>query len=127
MSRAVFDTSAILAILCEEPGKELAIEHLRGSIVSTVNLAEVFSKATETGLGLEPARRAVHKLQLEEIAFDGEQAFITGTLREATRSLGLSLGDRACLALALNQGLPVVTGDKNWQDTNIGVEVILIR
>ena len=127
MSRAVFDTSAILAILCAEPGRDVALAHLPGAVVSTVNLAEVFSKATESGLGLEPVRRAVKKLQLTEIEFDGEQAFITGTLREKTRSLGLSLGDRACFALALSRGLPVLTGDKLWAEVNVGVEVILFR
>jgi PIN domain nuclease of toxin-antitoxin system len=123
----VLDASAILAVLYNEVGVDRVLPALPNAIVSTVNLAEVYSKTLEKNVALEDVHRMVAKLKLISIPFDEELAFITGTLREPTRSSGFSLGDRACLALGLNTGLPVLTGDKRWIDVQVGVEVILFR
>ncbi len=50
-----------------------------------------------------------------------------GCLRPATRDMGLSLGDRACLSTGILMNLPVITSDKIWRDTGLPVTVILIR
>lgn len=127
MSEIVLDSSAVLALLCEETGAQVVFEHLPGAIISTVNVAEIFSKAVEKGLGLEPARLALAKLRLSVIPFDDDLAFITGTLREPTRILGLSLGDRACLALGMARQLPVLTTESRWKDVTLDIEIIQIR
>lgn len=127
MSKVVLDASAILAVLYSEAGAEQVLPALPHAIVSAVNLAEVYSKTLERNVLLEDVHRMVAKLKVVSIPFDDELAFITGTLREPTRSSGFSLGDRACLALGLNMGLPVLTGDQRWRDVHVGVEVRLFR
>ncbi len=127
MSRVVVDASALLAILCREPEASASSERVFGSLISTVNLAEVYSKTREKGIEEEAIEWVVTGLQIEAVAFDDEMARITGGLRESTRSLGLSLGDRACLALGIRESLPVLTKDRKWQDADVGVEVEILK
>jgi predicted nucleic acid-binding protein len=82
---------------------------------------ELYAVETRT----EPAERQA--LELEVIPFDVAQAMVAGKLRSRIRSLGLSLGDRACLALAMARGLPAVTMDRGWAALDIGAEVIIAR
>ena len=72
-------------------------------------------------------RRAVALMAVEVVAFDAEQAYAAAGIRSATRSRGLSLGDRACLQLAARRGLPAVTADQGWAELDVGAEVQLIR
>jgi ribonuclease VapC len=127
VSRAVLDSSAILALLFKEPGGKEVAGRLPGSLLSAVNLSEVVTKAVDTGMSLEEARLVAAGLPCEIVPFDGEHAFLAAALRGATRSFGLSLGDRACLALGLNTGHPVVTADRMWNAVEVGVQVINIR
>lgn len=127
MNKLVLDTSAIMAVIYGESGADRVLSALPNSIVSAVNLAEVYSKTLNKDILLDDVHRMVAKLRLVSIPFDEELAFVTGTLREPPRNSGFSLGDRACLALGLNTGLPVLTGDKRWLDVDLGVKVILFR
>ena len=95
--------------------------------MSTVNLAEVFSKLMERGLSADQADAIVYRYGFEVVPFDEELARRTGALRPATKTLGLSLGDRACLALALREALPVVTTDRNWTKLTLGIEIRVVR
>ena len=61
------------------------------------------------------------------VAFDGEQAREAARLRVKTRSLGLSLADRATLALARLRGLPVLTTDRAWRSLRLPIKVEVIR
>lgn len=130
MSRIVLDTSAILAQLWSEPGAEIVNRRMENSIVSAVNLAEVFTKLIERGL-LEIAETQIALLQVESpiriVPFDEVQAIICARLRTESRSLGLSLGDRACLALAIIEGATVLTADRVWADLGLSVKIELIR
>jgi PIN domain nuclease of toxin-antitoxin system len=126
MSEAVLDTSAVLALLLDEPGAEVVQATLPGALLSAVNLAEVVSKLCERGMPAEQAALAVETIGVEIIPFDGTQARLTGALRPATRSYGLSLGDRACLALGQLRSLPVLTADVAWAELP-GCQVMLIR
>jgi ribonuclease VapC len=127
VSRAVLDASALLALLFKEPGGENVIERLPGSMLSAVNLSEVVTKSIDTGMTLEEARLVVAGLPCQIVPFDGEHAYLRGALRPATRPFGLSLGDRACLALGLKTGWPVVTAERIWAECDVGVQVIRIR
>lgn len=127
MSEHVLDASALLAVMLEEPGAEKVRELLPGAIVGAVNLAEVVAKLQERGAPDENIDRNIARLNLPVIPFDAAQAMAAGKLRARTRSLGLSLGDRACLALALARGLPAVTTDRGWARLDIGAEVIVAR
>ena len=129
MSKTVLDASAILAVLFREPGAEVVEAHYEEGLVSSVNLSEVAAKLSDCGMTSVEARDLLSGLGLEVRAFDEALAYSAGALREATRSRGLSLGDRACLALGIAESVPVVTVDRNWSHVSgkAGVEVVVVR
>jgi PIN domain nuclease of toxin-antitoxin system len=123
----VADASAILALLKQEPFGKLDPRRLFRAAISAVNLSEVLEKLCSGGLSESEAEEAVAALDLQVADFDESQARLTAYLRPLTRRAGLSLGDRACLALGLRLGRPVVTADRAWARLDAGVEVVLIR
>jgi len=128
MNKVVLDASALLAILNQEPGAEaLTPELLRGAAISTVNLAEVHGKLVGRGLRPDDAWEAVLSLIREAVSFTPEHARLAGDLVVQTRPLGLSLGDRACLALGLALKAPVYTADKLWKKVKVGARIHVIR
>jgi PIN domain nuclease of toxin-antitoxin system len=122
----VLDSSAVLALLLGEPGAEKVIAALPGALMSNVNIAEVISKLCERGMPAVQARIAVEAIGITPVDFDFEQACVVGELRPVSRALGLSLGDRACLALARSRNVPAMTADAAWQGL-AGFEVVVIR
>ncbi len=127
MARVVLDASAILALLNAEPGSRVVEESLSEAAVSAVNLSEVISKLSERGMPEAAIRTAIDGLGLEVHPFDAPAAYSAGRLRPATRGLGLSMGDRACLALGVSLSAPVLTADGSWKKLKVGVKVRLIR
>ena len=123
----IFDTSAILAIFNAEPGSEHAMEFLEGAAISTVNLAEIVTKLLEWKFSEHKIIEYLVTLNIAIIAFDRDTALETGRMRGATRHLGLSLGDRACLATAKSLVVPVLTTDRTWQRLDLGIDIRLIR
>lgn len=96
-------------------------------MVSAVNLAEVLSKLSDLGVPEGRALQAIAEARLDVRPFDERQARRAAGLRAFTRHLGLSLGDRACLALAQTADLPAVTADRGWARLEFGVAVVVIR
>jgi len=128
MSRIVLDASALLAVLNQEPGAEnLPPERLAQATISAVNLAEVHTKLVREGIDPDEAWEDVMAPIQEWAPFTGEQAKIAGSLAAQTRSLGLSLGDRACLALGVTLKAPVFTADRAWKSLKLGVRIHVIR
>ncbi|MGD0367194.1 MAG: type II toxin-antitoxin system VapC family toxin [Acidobacteriaceae bacterium] len=128
MSRCVLDASAILAVLRNEPGGEvLTDEVMAESMASTVNLAEVQTAMVRQGVAPDEAWKRAGIPVSRVVAFSEDQARVAGSLVAETRALGLSLGDRACLALALELNAPVYTADRSWKKLGLGVEVRVIR
>jgi PIN domain nuclease of toxin-antitoxin system len=127
MSDVVLDASAVLAVLHREAGSASVEPHMFGAFVSSVNLAEVGTRLSDRGIPMAEARAMIERLGVRIIAFDEALAYESAALRRATRSRGLSLGDRACLALARRDGLPVMTADRTWSKLDIGIEIKLIR
>jgi ribonuclease VapC len=127
MPSFVLDASAILAVLNREPGADAAIAEIDNAIVSTVNYAEVASKLIEKGRDRHAVKEAIHGLGVQIADFDQDLADRTGELRPLTRHRGLSLGDRACIALAEREGAPVLTADHRWRDVIPTIEVRLFR
>jgi PIN domain nuclease of toxin-antitoxin system len=121
------DASAILAMFNDEPGEDIVRRNLAGSVISAVNCAEVGARLADGGFSDAEIRDYLGSTSLEIAPFDAEQAFASAMLRAATRAVGLSLGDRACLALARQRGLAVLTADAAWIRLRVGIEVELIR
>ncbi|MEJ2265108.1 MAG: type II toxin-antitoxin system VapC family toxin [Anaerolineales bacterium] len=127
MSEHVLDASALLALLNAEKGAHLVQELLPQAVISTVNLAEVVTRLTAIGMSETEIRETLALLGLETIPFDEEQAYQAGLLYPTTHPLGLSLGDRACLALAKTTGTTAITADRAWGDLDAGIGINLIR
>src|ERR1019366_7710002 len=129
----VLDASALLAYLREEPGAVFVVEVIAtGASICTVNLAEALS--TAAGHGADPAELAT-ELTVRGLLggavtvepFTTADAIEAGRLRPFTRAAGLSLGDRACLALARRHGAVAITADDAWATLSIGIDVRPIR
>jgi ribonuclease VapC len=127
VNRVVLDASALLALLNAEVGSEEVESAIPGAAISTVNLSEVAAKLVESGMPEDAVRAVLGDIELEVHSFDLETAYRAGALRKQTRKLGLSFGDRACLAFGGRLGLPVLTTDRDWKKLDVGVEVRVIR
>jgi PIN domain nuclease of toxin-antitoxin system len=127
MSEAVLDASALIAFLRNEPGADRVKAVIGQACISAVNLAETLTKMVDYSKQLELIAREIGRLQIPVIPFDAELAHITASMRPLTRVAGLSLGDRACLALALKAGLPAFTTEREWNKCDVGVRIINIR
>jgi PIN domain nuclease of toxin-antitoxin system len=126
-SRVVLDASALLALINQEPGSEKVAAVISTACMSSVNVAEVVSKLMDKGFSEVEIREIFGALKLLIIPFDEEQGFIAGLLRADTKRLGLSLGDRACLSLAIQQKLSVLTADRVWAGLQLGLNIQMIR
>jgi PIN domain nuclease of toxin-antitoxin system len=124
---AILDASAVLAFYFDEAGGRQVEAVLPGALISAVNFSEVIGKCLERGETLVASMTKLAAMGLDVAAHDAALAMRTGELRPLTRHLGLSLADRACLALAEREQLPALTADRSWSAADIGVEVRLIR
>jgi ribonuclease VapC len=129
-SPVVFDASAILAVLYDEPGAGKVVDFLHGALVSSVNLAEVHARLLLNGRNAVTAWNRVRSMGFEVVPFSEEQARLAGELfgnrPGNSRPPALSLGERACLALALERSATVYTANPAWQSLPIEAEVVLI-
>ena len=133
MSSAVLDASALLAYLRDEPGADAVADAVAGGAsISTVNLGEVFSRVADRGASPADVAREMTDRGLLDGAitveeFTSADAVEVGRLRPLTRQHGLSLGDRACLALAQRLALPAVTADTAWSKLDLKLDLRQIR
>lgn len=125
MADVVLDASAVLAALQNEPGADEVWAHLPGAGLSAVNAAEVVAKLVDGGATPEDANEVLQRLGAEILAFEADDVVPSARVRHASRRL--SLGDRACLALAARLAVPAVTADREWGELSVGVNVRLIR
>ena len=123
----VLDASALLAMMLNEPGAAMVESRLADARVSAVNLSEVVAKLQERGAPDAVIEESLAELDLLVIPFDAAQGVAAGRLRGATRKAGLSLGDRACLALAMSCDAVAVTTDRGWEALELPVEIELAR
>jgi PIN domain nuclease of toxin-antitoxin system len=118
----------MLALINQEPGSEkLSPELLDDAAVSAVNLAEVQGKLVSWGWSPDEAWADATGVVRDVEAFTADHAQATGNLIAKTSSLGLSLGDLACLALALSLHAPVYTADRSWKNLKLGSRIHVIR
>jgi PIN domain nuclease of toxin-antitoxin system len=130
MSKYILDSSALLAVFKREPGADQVEPILGHSVISAVNLSECVAKVI---LASAPAAPAGHALEIlkdmvpEVVVFDQELVASAASMILLTKSLGLSFGDRACLATAVHLNLEVVTADKIWAKLKLPVKIKVIR
>ena len=123
----VLDASALLALMLGEDGADAVHAVLARAQIGAVNLSEVVAKLQERGAPDEIIDQSLADLDLEVVPFDRDQAMRSGKLRTITRSAGLSLGDRACLATAAALGAVAITTDQAWARLSVDVEIELAR
>jgi PIN domain nuclease of toxin-antitoxin system len=123
----VLDASAVLCLLQEEKGAERVARALPTAVIGAVNYSEVVGKLVESGMDESTADRSIDILQLMVIPFDRIQARLAGMLRATTRKFGLSLGDRACLALAATEGATALTCERAWTKFEAHCKVEVLR
>lgn len=124
---AVLDASALLCLFFREPGADRVEAMMTGAYVSAVNLAEVVAKLVDRGVDGPGIVAEIGELDLKVMPLDRSQAEAAGLLRATTRKVGLSLGDRCCLALARSLGATALTTDRAWTDLQEGVVVEVVR
>ena len=123
----VLDSSAVLAALWGDAGSDRVEDCQTDSLLSAVSLAEIVAKLVDRGATADEVDLVLSGIASEVVPFDADQARVSGLMRGSTPSFGLSLGDRSCLALALQRGLPVLTADRAWAEIDVGAQVEVIR
>ena len=123
----VLDSSALLALILAEPGGDVVEPLLGEAVISAVNLCEVASKLIDRGYGPDETAEGLKRSEIDVEPVTEGDALAAARLRPVTRSVGLSLGDRLCLALAGRLQCPAFTADRRWGELAVGIEVQLIR
>lgn len=127
MNSFVLDASALLALLNREPGRDRVAHVLADSVISAVNYCEVLGKLIDAGVPEDQARHSIDLLNVQIVDFDEDLAVVAASIRPGTKKLGLSLGDRCCLALGLARKATVLTAKRNWPKLKIGAKIEVIR
>ena len=127
MNRYVLDSSALIALINDEPGSERVKRALSGSIMSAVNVSEVVAVLIRLSMPQDKIHTVITNLVHAVIPFNDEQAYVAGYLYAETQVKGLSFGDRACLSLGKAKNMPVLTSDRKWGEVNCGVNVEIFR
>lgn len=125
----VVDASAALVVIRREPGEDVVLGAIADgtAFISTVNVAEVISSLIDRGMTQSDAVGALATPELVVVPFTELHALAAAALRPPTRALGLSPGDRACLALGLELNRPILTADRAWAQLNLPVPIVLVR
>lgn len=126
MNRIVLDSSAVLAVVNEEDGADVVRPVLAHAVISAVNVAEVYTKLNEYSADTASTGRELLRF-VEVLPFTAQQARVTGDLRILTRKAGLSLGDRACISLALELNGEIYTSDSVWAELGLKCAIRPIR
>lgn len=122
------DASAVLCAFFDEPGADVVAGKMEGALLSAVSYHEIVAKLVDRKLPRQDILLIMSQLDVEVVPVDRRQAETAGLLRAHTRDAGLSLGDRACLALAFERKLIALTADRAWAGLKLdGIEVELVR
>ena len=121
--RYVLDASALLCVMFEEDGAGYVAERLAGAMISASNYSEVIAKLIDRGTPASDVVAIMADLDVEVVPVDRHQAELAGLMRAATASCGLSLGDRACLALAQSRRTTALTTDRAW--SKLAIDVVI--
>ena len=124
----LLDTSALIALLKKESGYEVIENVIASGAISSVNLSELVAVLTRSGVSEQDIDEIISDLVPEIVPFCEAISIRTGKLAKLTQNYGLSLGDRACIALGITLGLPIYTADKVWAELKLeNADIRLIR
>lgn len=123
----MLDTSALIAYILTEPGGEKVPATTGDAVISAVNYAEAVTVLTRKGMEALDVHAKLATVILDILDLDAETAETAGFLITKTKPYGLSLGDRACLASAAREGIPVMTAERSWGKLDMGIDIQLIR
>ncbi len=127
-NKIIFDASAVIALLAKERGYEVIKRHLRNAIISSVNISEVYKYCIDKqNLTADECRKIMGISGIKIIDFDERQALIAADIYPKAKEFELSLGDRACISLAITMNSPILTCDKIWEKVNLDVKFIMVR
>ena len=127
-NKIIFDASAVIALLAKEKGFEVIKRHLKNAIISSVNISEVYKYCIDKqNLTADECKNIMGISGIKIIDFDEKQALIAADIYPKNKEYGLSLGDRACIALATEKKYPILTCDKIWEKINLDVKFIMVR
>jgi ribonuclease VapC len=127
VSKHVLDASALLALLNGETGAGVVQDLLADSVISSINFSEVVACLALHGLPPEEIHNVLDILGLEIVPFETDNAYSTGLLAPKTKLFGLSLGDRACISLAMKTGATAVSADRIWGKMDLNIKIKIIR
>lgn len=126
MASVVFDASAVLALLRNEPGADVVAQYIGDGLISAVNFQEVLKGLLRRGVPMDAALAMLDALHLDVRAHGRDDAIGAAELITPTQQFGSGLGDRTCMALAIAEGLPVLTSDQEWSKIDVlGLKVLL--
>ena len=123
----VVDASAVLAAIQDEQGGEYVKKHIDRCVISAVNWSEVLQKLSSSGSEVEKIDAYLNALGLRVVDFTEDDGRISASLWASSKSLGLSLADRACLATGLRLKTKIITADRVWKKLEINSQIHLIR
>ncbi len=128
MTSVVLDASAVLALVRNEPGADKVVPHIGQAAMSAVNLQEVIKELLLSGLAEPTVRELLDELRLDVRPHDTSAAYMAAALHAQTKEFGRDLGDRSCLALAMQLGVPALTADREWKMVKVkGLKVDHLR
>jgi len=128
MASVVFDASAILALLRNEPGAAVVAQYAGDGMISAVNFQEVIKELLRRGVSIDASLELLDALHLDVRPHGREEAVASAALYLVTSQYGSGLGDRTCMALAIAENLPALTADKAWANVQVaGLKVQLVR
>jgi PIN domain nuclease of toxin-antitoxin system len=121
------DASALLAFLYRETGHETVAQYIGDSVLSTINLSEVLARFVRDGHSAEAVLHKIQSTTIKIVPFSARQAVLAANMTPVTRPFGLSMADRACLALAMEHNIAALSADTMWNTVPLAVDIILIR
>lgn len=128
MASVVFDASAILALLRDEPGADIVASHVGDGMISAVNFQEVIKELLRRGIPVTASLDLLDALHLDVRPHGRDDAVAAAAIYPATKAYGSGLGYRSCMALAIAEGLPTITADQAWAKVEVaGLKIQLVR
>ncbi len=123
----VLDASAVLAFLQKEGGANVVTAAINDSVISTVNWSEVIKKLLTRNVDVRSIAEKMRSLGLKILPFELVESEMAGAIYVITQESGLSLADRACLAVATKLDAPAYTTDREWLNVDLDLDIKLIR